>query len=67
MAYGPDIINALLHNFTFVTVFVSWFLAQTIKVIYYWVLDKKFSLWHFFEAGGMPSGEGRAGVEDWGG
>jgi hypothetical protein len=45
----------LLHNFTFVAVFFSWFLAQSIKVIIYWVIDKKFSLWHFFEAGGMPS------------
>ena len=50
MEYGINIASLLLHNFTFIAVFVSWFLAQTIKVIYYWILDKKFSLWHFFEA-----------------
>ena len=50
-----SIADELLHNFTFVAVFFSWFLAQTIKVIYYWIIDKQFSLWHFFEAGGMPS------------
>jgi acid phosphatase family membrane protein YuiD len=49
------IITSLLNNFTFIAVFFSWFSAQTIKVIYYWIMDKKFSLWHFFEAGGMPS------------
>ncbi|OGB90828.1 hypothetical protein A2625_07295 [candidate division WOR-1 bacterium RIFCSPHIGHO2_01_FULL_53_15] len=51
--YG--ILAALLNNFTFVAVFISWFLAQSIKVVIYWIVDKKFSLWHFFEAGGMPS------------
>lgn len=50
-----NIAAALLNNFTFIAVFFSWFFAQTIKVIYYWIMDKKFSLWHFFEAGGMPS------------
>lgn len=50
-----NIIFALLNNFTFIAVFFSWFFAQTIKVIYYWITDKKYSLWHFFEAGGMPS------------
>ena len=55
MGYMQCIISSLLNNFTFVAVSISWFSAQTIKVIYYWILDKKFSLWHFFEAGGMPS------------
>ena len=50
-----DIIKALLSNFTFVAVFVSWFLAQSIKVVIYWIRDGKFNLLHFFEAGGMPS------------
>lgn len=49
------IAEELLRNFTFVAVVISWFLAQTIKVFYYWVTDRRFSLWHFFEAGGMPS------------
>lgn len=46
---------ALMGNFPFVAVVISWFLAQSIKVIIYWIVDKEFSLWHFFEAGGMPS------------
>ena len=49
------IIQALLNNFTFVAVVISWFLAQSIKVVLYWISEKKFNLWHFFEAGGMPS------------
>lgn len=55
MGFVYDVSNALLHNFTFVAVTISWFFAQTIKVVIYWIIDKKFSLWHFFEAGGMPS------------
>jgi len=53
--YLIDIIRALLNNFTFVAVVISWFLAQSIKVVLYWISEKKFNLWHFFEAGGMPS------------
>jgi acid phosphatase family membrane protein YuiD len=50
-----SIVVSLLSNFTFVAVTFSWFLAQSIKVVIYWIIDKEFSLWHFFEAGGMPS------------
>ncbi|MCU0641494.1 MAG: divergent PAP2 family protein [Candidatus Margulisbacteria bacterium] len=50
-----DFILALLNNFTFVAVVISWFLAQSIKVGIYWITEGKFNLWHFFEAGGMPS------------
>ncbi len=50
-----SIANDLLLNFTFVAVVVSWFLAQAIKVIIYWFKDGQLNLWHFFEAGGMPS------------
>ncbi|MDD5594583.1 MAG: divergent PAP2 family protein [Candidatus Margulisbacteria bacterium] len=53
LIYGIAV--ALLNNFTFVAVFIAWFFAQSIKVIIYWIVDKEFSLWHFFEAGGMPS------------
>lgn len=55
MDFILDIIKALLSNFTFVAIVVSWFFAQLIKVFIYWIVDKEFSLWHFFEAGGMPS------------
>ncbi|MDI6731472.1 MAG: divergent PAP2 family protein [Candidatus Margulisbacteria bacterium] len=44
-----------LSNFTFVAVVISWFLAQAIKVIIYRLKEDNWNLWHFFEAGGMPS------------
>jgi acid phosphatase family membrane protein YuiD len=50
-----DFILALLGNFTFVAVVISWFLAQSIKVALYWISERELNLWHFFEAGGMPS------------
>jgi len=46
---------ALFNNFTFVAVVISWFLAQLIKVMIYRFTEGKLNLWHFFEAGGMPS------------
>lgn len=45
----------LLANFAFVAVTVSWFLAQFLKVIIYRFEEGHWNLWHFFEAGGMPS------------
>ncbi|OGC29457.1 hypothetical protein A2311_06635 [candidate division WOR-1 bacterium RIFOXYB2_FULL_48_7] len=53
--YLIDSFFALLSNFAFMAVFVSWFVAQSLKVLIYWFEDGKFNLWHFFEAGGMPS------------
>ena len=50
-----DLINALLANFTLIAVVASWFLAQSIKVIIYRFQEGKWNLFHFFEAGGMPS------------
>lgn len=49
------IIKGFLSNFTFMAVFLSWFVAQTIKVIIYRFYEEKWNLWHFFEAGAMPS------------
>jgi len=49
------IIQGLLSNFTFRAVFLSWFAAQTIKVIVYRFKEEKWNIWHFFEAGSMPS------------
>jgi len=45
----------LLCNFTLVAVSVSWFLAQSIKVVIYRFQEGHWNIWHFFEAGGMPS------------
>jgi acid phosphatase family membrane protein YuiD len=55
-----EIFLALLDNFTFVSVVSAWFLAQAIKVFIYRMQEKKWNLWHFFEAGGMPSAHSAA-------
>lgn len=55
MAILIDISKSLLSNFTFMAVSVSWFLAQAIKVVIYRFQEGHWNLWHFFEAGGMPS------------
>ena len=49
------IIQGLLSNFTFTAVFLSWFTAQTIKVVVYRFNEDKWNIRHFFEAGSMPS------------
>ena len=36
-------------------VFIAWFVTQTIKLIVYWVINKKFVPERFFGDGGMPS------------
>lgn len=55
MNIAVDIIQALLNNFTFVVVAISWFLAQALKVVLYRISEGNWNFWHFFEAGGMPS------------
>ncbi|MFA6431028.1 MAG: divergent PAP2 family protein [Candidatus Margulisiibacteriota bacterium] len=50
-----NIFEQLLSNFTFIVIVISWFIAQTIKVLICWKKEGKFNFWHFFEAGGMPS------------
>ncbi|MFH1826284.1 MAG: divergent PAP2 family protein [bacterium] len=50
-----QLVMALLSNFTLMAVVISWFLAQFIKVILYRLGEDHWNLWHFFEAGGMPS------------
>jgi len=54
------IINDLLSNFALVAVVISWFLAQSLKVVIYYFQDGNINLWHFFEAGGMPSAHSAA-------
>lgn len=34
----------------------SWALAQVLKTIIYWIVNKKFDIWRIFGDGGMPSG-----------
>lgn len=50
-----QLVADLLSNFTLVAVVVSWFLAQSLKVIIYQRQEGAWNFWHFFEAGGMPS------------
>jgi acid phosphatase family membrane protein YuiD len=55
-----EMIVALFSNFTLMTVSISWFLAQAVKVVIYRFQEGKWNLWHFFEAGGMPSAHSAA-------
>lgn len=55
-----EMIIALFSNFTLMAVGISWFLAQAIKVVIYRFQEDKWNLWHFFEAGGMPSAHSAA-------
>jgi len=45
----------LLSNFTLIAVGISWFLAQSLKVVIYRYEEGRWNLLHFLEAGGMPS------------
>jgi acid phosphatase family membrane protein YuiD len=54
------IIGGLFSNFTLVVVVVSWLLAQLIKVCIYRIQEGEWNMWHFFEAGGMPSAHSAA-------
>jgi len=46
---------SLLSNEVLLTAVISMFIAQVIKIIYYYILEKKLNWHHIFEAGGMPS------------
>ncbi len=50
----------LFSSFTFLAVTASWFLAQSIKLVMYRFSEGKWNIWHFFEAGGMPSAHSAA-------
>ena len=43
------------YNRILLIVFIAWFVTQTIKLIVYWVINKKFVPERFFGDGGMPS------------
>lgn len=36
-------------------VFTSWFIAQALKVVFYWVREREINFRRFVEPGGMPS------------
>ncbi|MBF0216207.1 MAG: divergent PAP2 family protein [Candidatus Omnitrophica bacterium] len=45
----------VLHNRVFVTTFMGWFIAQSVKVIYGVISEKRFNFKWFVGTGGMPS------------
>ncbi len=45
-----------ITNPYFVTAVSSWAIAQVIKTILYWIVNKKLDLWRLIGDGGMPSG-----------
>lgn len=45
----------MLLNFPLMMAVASMAIAQIIKIAYYYVADGEFDLYHFVEAGGMPS------------
>lgn len=50
-----DIVRDLFINFPLMIAALSLFVAQTIKIGFYYLKDGEVNLWHFIEAGGMPS------------
>lgn len=48
-------LEQMAKNQVFAVALVSWFVAQTLKVIYTLVKDKKLNLYRFVGSGGMPS------------
>lgn len=47
--------DGLFHNQVFVISFVSWFMAQLLKVLLTLYFDKKLNLYRMVGSGGMPS------------
>jgi acid phosphatase family membrane protein YuiD len=45
----------MYYNRILLIAFIAWILAQTAKVIIYWIVNRKFVLERFFGDGGMPS------------
>ena len=43
------------YNRILLIVFIAWLVTQTIKLIVFWIITKKFVLERFFGDGGMPS------------
>lgn len=54
------LLNEFLGNFVLVSVCIAWFLAQSLKVVIYRFTEGYWKIWHFFEAGGMPSAHSAA-------
>ncbi|MFA5097432.1 MAG: divergent PAP2 family protein [Candidatus Margulisiibacteriota bacterium] len=50
-----QIVAELLKNFPLVSSVSAMVLGQAFKIVYYYFIDRKIDIKHFFEAGGMPS------------
>jgi acid phosphatase family membrane protein YuiD len=50
-----ELIMSVFSNFTLMTVVAAFLISQVIKVILLRFEEKRWNIWHFFEAGGMPS------------
>lgn len=48
-------VTEIVGNKLFILVIISWFTAQLVKTVLYWILNKRFSAERLFGAGGMPS------------
>jgi uncharacterized protein len=55
MTYNESAIYQVLHNRVFVTTFMGWFIAQTVKVVIGVFREKRFNFKWFVGTGGMPS------------
>ncbi len=49
------IITELLRNFPLIAALMAMLIGQASKILYYYVVDRKVDIMHFFESGGMPS------------
>lgn len=45
----------LISNLTFLTALAAMIIAQALKILYYWMVERDLNWRHFFEVGGMPS------------
>jgi acid phosphatase family membrane protein YuiD len=50
-----EVITDLFLNSALITAVIAMLLTQVIKIVYYFIIEKRLNWVHFFEAGGMPS------------
>ncbi len=55
MSYEGSAVYQVLNNKVFVTTFMGWFIAQTVKVLLGVLNEKRFNFKWFVGTGGMPS------------
>lgn len=47
--------EGILHNDYFIVAFISWFIAQFLKVVLTLIIEKRLDIERFWGSGGMPS------------